>query len=501
MVEERRVMFSIFGIVVLISILITSIPEAQAESFTLVDENSEVTIEVDLPEGVNSWSVDSVNHIFEQSFWIRNGTSSPEFSIDSFASRTTVTTDGDGDGDIDTLNVKYSDEKCLTVEITWTLKGGPAGSGASTISESIKIESTTPGPICPKDIHFFQYSDFDIADEFSDDVTSILSSAPGVFDTAKQTNGLALGGATTISETVAFTIPDHHEADIFPIIKSKLADGGPTTLADSTGPVEGDGSWAFQWDFSLESDPIFTMEICKRIGPIDSGITGNPGCEPIVQLREAGGHEPPTIGKNLAGDQQMVTNGICIDDQCWTVTENFHEDFELVEMLTSPHTISNKIYCANGVDKCNHITLSAEPYGTDINSALWKVSVDKNSQGELMVTVDDPESYLGDTACTAQIIEKKYWGTLCTIDFKKPTPGMMLGVQVWDTYRGVRNFYFNDGIEIIDTFGYPSVDTEFESSIDVPRLCLVDNPDKRTSCAFAEKIQLEIERAEKLLVE
>ena len=78
-------------------------------------------------------------------------------------------------------------------------------------------------------------------------------------------------------------------------------------------------------------------------------------------------------------------------------------------------------------------------------------------------------------------------------------PGMMLGVQVWDSYKGVRNFYFNDGIEIIDTFGYPSVDTEFESSIDVPRLCLVDNPDKRTSCAFAEKMQLEIERAEKLL--
>ncbi len=65
----------------------------------------------------------------------------------------------------------------------------------------------------------------------------------------------------------------------------------------------------------------------------------------------------------------------------------------------------------------------------------------------------------------------------------------------------LRNFYFNDGIEIIDTFGYPSVDTEFEQSLDVPRLCLVDNPDKRISCAFAKKMQLEIERAEKLLEE
>ena len=125
--------------------------------------------------------------------------------------------------------------------------------------------------------------------------------------------------------------------------------------------------------------------------------------------------------------------------------------------------------------------------------------MDKNVLGELTVTKDDTDSYLGDTTCTAQIIEEKYWGTSCTIDFLKPTPGMMLGVQVWDTYGSVRNFYFNDGIEIIDTFGYPSVDSEFESSLDVPRLCLSDDPDKRTSCAFAKKVQLEIERAEKLL--
>jgi len=229
------------------------------------------------------------------------------------------------------------------------------------------------------------------------------------------------------------------------------------------------------------------------------------GIDNITFTTQGGGgsssHEPPTIGKNLAGDQQMVTNGICIDAQCWTVTQNFHVDFELVEMLTSPHTISNTIYCNFGVDKCNHITLSAGPYQEDINAAIWKVSVDKNFLGELTVTVDDPDGYLGDTTCTAQIIEEKYWGTSCTIDFKKPMPGMMLGVQVWDTYKGVRNFYFNDGIEIIDTYGYPYVDTEFEPSLDVPRLCLVDNPDKRISCAFAEKVQLEIERAEKLLTE
>jgi len=213
-------------------------------------------------------------------------------------------------------------------------------------------------------------------------------------------------------------------------------------------------------------------------------------------------HEPPTIGMNLRGNYQVVPEGICIDGQCWTVIENFHEDFELVEMLTSTHTISNTIYCSKGVNTCNHITLSGAPYGTDINSALWKVSADKNLLGELTVTKDDPDGYLGDTTCTSQVQAEKYWFTTCTIDFNLGTDGgIMLGVQVWDTYGGVRNFYFNDGIEIIDTYGYPSVDTEYEPPLDVPRLCLADDPDKRISCAFAEKIQLEIDRAERLLTE
>jgi len=233
-----------------------------------------------------------------------------------------------------------------------------------------------------------------------------------------------------------------------------------------------------------------------------AGVGENPSDVDFRFVKTGGGgeHEPPTIGKNYAGDNQVVpAKGIGIDGQYWTVTQDFNVDFELVQMLTSEHTISNTIYCNFGANTCNHITLSAGPYQEDINAALWKVSADKNFLGEITLTVDDPDDYLGVASFTSQIQAEKYWFTSFTIDFKKPMPGMMLGVQVWDTYGGVRNFYFNDGIEIIDTYGYPYVDTEFEPPLDVPRLCLSDDPDKRTSCAFAEKMQLEIERAEKLL--
>jgi len=510
----KRVVFSIYGTMVLISILFISIPEASATSmpFTLEDENAEVTIDVGLisfldegtpgfPErGANTWVVDDVESLFQQWFWFRIGdvAKTGETSIDKLTLATPVTTDTDGDGKKDTLSVEYSDE-CITVKITWTLKGGPDGSDASTILETIVISNP-----CKSSIHFFQYSDFDL-----DTTSPIPLSGEELDDSLELINPVTfvqIDGPTTLSETVVTPTPDFHEVNTFPTIRDKLDSDGLNTTLDSSksGPLLGvDGEWAFQWDIPT-TDSTLTIVKCKRIGTIAGGITGNPGCEPVVDdgpVDNGGsGHEPPTIGMNLRGNNQVVpAKGIGIDGQFWTVTQDFHVDFELVEMLSSEHTISNTIFCSKGVNTCNHITLSAEPYFSDINSAIWKVSADKNDEGVLTVTKDDPDGYLGDTTCTSQVQAEKYWFTSCTIDFLKPMPGMMLGIQVWDTYGGVRNFYFNDGIEIIDTYGYPSVDTEFESSIDVPRLCLADNPDKRISCAFAKKVQIEIERAEKLL--
>jgi len=403
--------FSIFGIIVLISILFISVPEAQAELFTLKDGNSEVTIEVDLQEGVNSWNVDGGDNLFQQQFWYRICEDSREFSIDTLTRGSTVLEDLDSDGDNDTLTVFYAGNEefntGLLVDISWTLKGGPIGSGASTILETINI--TNDDTEC-EDIDFFQYTDLELAGvdqpEVVDDTVEILG---GDFNVAFQTDA----GSSALSETVVSPIPDRHEVSFFADLLIRLNDDIPTDLNNDKGPIDGnDVIWAFQWDFKL-AGPIGenggegeTVQIvkCKRIGPLSTGILGNIlPCEPIEALSKgAGGHEPPTIGMNLRGNYQIVANGICIDAQCWTVTENFHVDFELVQMLSGDHTISNTIYCSRGVDTCNHITLSAGPYHENtrnFDEALWKVSVDKNLLGELTVTKDDPDGYLGVTTC------------------------------------------------------------------------------------------------------
>jgi len=85
------------------------------------------------------------------------------------------------------------------------------------------------------------------------------------------------------------------------------------------------------------------------------------------------------------------------------------------------------------------------------------------------------------------------------MDMLVPTPGgMMFGLHAWDSSGGTTNSYQNDGIEIVDTFAYPTMDSEFEEPLDIPKVCLYEDPDYRHSCAFALKKQLEMEKAEKI---
>jgi len=452
--RERGIVFTIFGIMVLISILFISIPEAQAVEvpITLKDGNSEIIIILDSQKGLNSWTVDSSDNLFQQQFWFRICEDSREFSINTLTRVSTVLEDLDSDSVDDTLTVFFEGDGLL-IDISWTLKGGPIGSGASTILETINI--TNDDAEC-KDIDFFQYTDLELAGidqpEVLDDTVEILG---GNSNIAFQSDA----GSSALSETVVSPIPDRHEVSFFGVespfnLLIKLNDEDATDLNNEKGPISGDDIiWAFQWDFELaglngnEGETVQILK-CKRIGPLVTGITGSIlPCEPIVKTpTPAGGHEPPTIGMNLRGNYQIVENGICIDDQCWTVTENFHVGFELVELFTSEHTISNTIYCSRGVNTCNHITLSAGPYHENtrnFDEALWTVSADKNDEGGLDVTKYDPDGYLGVVTCTSQITLEERWFTSCTIDFKLPTPGgFMLGVQVQDYYKGVRNWFF-----------------------------------------------------------
>ena len=90
--------------------------------------------------------------------------------------------------------------------------------------------------------------------------------------------------------------------------------------------------------------------------------------------------------------------------------------------------------------------------------------------------------------------------TSFTIVFKnKDTGELVIGIQVQDEERGVRTFWFNEGVEFKDSDAYPSIVTEFEESLEIDSLCLNEDPTYRYSCAFAENRDRATQLAEETL--
>jgi len=211
-------------------------------------------------------------------------------------------------------------------------------------------------------------------------------------------------------------------------------------------------------------------------------------------------HQNPTIGITSWG-LQVVENGICIDIRCWTVTTNYNQDFDLVELLSdSTHTISVTIFCQNGVSKCNYVAFGVSPYGTNINDSVWKIILQKDHQGKWSMTVIDPDGYLGDVTSTTQIVnDEKHLAASITALFKKPTPGMILNVETRDSGGGYQDYKFNDGIAIKDVYAYPVIEASYEEPLEIEPLCLNENPNKRYTCAFEKVREWTIKNAEKAL--
>jgi len=214
------------------------------------------------------------------------------------------------------------------------------------------------------------------------------------------------------------------------------------------------------------------------------------------------------IGKSLDGVRQVVDGGMAIDDQTWTVTQGYHQEFELLQMLTSPHTISNVIHCAKGVQYCNYIAVGFMGLTDDFNNPVMTVSASKNHLGDWTIDWYDPDDYISDPSDAApadivfvpQIIDNKLLGTSFTIDFKnKDTGQLKMGIQVRDSYNGVRNFFFNEGVEFIDADAYPQVESAYDAPVEVESLCFGQNNPDRNSCQFAKIKDWATQNAEETL--
>jgi hypothetical protein len=235
----------LFSFLAVLAVLAAFAVPAQATLVTLTDANSAAVIDTESSAGMFSWRVDGISELYQQWFWYRIGNTAPESSIDTLSAATVTQLSPRF------ATISYS-AGGLTIAIDYLLTGGTVQSGISDIAETVRVTNTSSGPL---DVHFFQYSDFDLdASPFNDSVTITGN------NTARQTSPHA-----SLSETVTTPAASRVEAGIYATTLSSLQDGAPTTLNNVASAGPGDVTWAFQWDTTIAHNGTFLISKDKRL--------------------------------------------------------------------------------------------------------------------------------------------------------------------------------------------------------------------------------------------
>ena len=224
---------------------------ADATTFTLTDLNSSAQIDDASQNGMFNWTVNGVNQLSQQWFWFRLGNTGGQSSIDTQPLLAATASDTNGNGQNDTLFLSYGSTSALQIDVRYTLRG--TASSGSDMQEQINI--TNNSTTSTLDLHFFQYSNFDLNGTPAGDTVSLINA-----NTVRQSKTGAL-----ISETVTTPAANHYELGLTtdsPNTLTRLNSGSPITLLDgATTRGPGDATWAFQWDRSLA--PGASLQISK----------------------------------------------------------------------------------------------------------------------------------------------------------------------------------------------------------------------------------------------
>lgn len=197
---------------------------AAAEPIPIADGNS--TASFDLTStgvGMNSWVVNGVNQLYEQSFWYQVDSSSVQRVNALTLSGSTVSANE--------LHAVYAGSG-FQIDLNWTLYGAAPGYDQSDMSEVIRITNTS---FTTLDFHFWEYVNLNL---LGTPVNTSVSITGG--NTAQQYNG-----ALAVSETADVPTPSRYEADYYQTVLADLTSG---TLSNNASQVNGDLAWAFQWD-------------------------------------------------------------------------------------------------------------------------------------------------------------------------------------------------------------------------------------------------------------
>src|ERR1041384_910697 len=229
-----------------------AIPVVQAQ-VTLHDNNSDATVNLGNTGtlGMNSWNINGIPQLSQQWFWYRVGSTGGQNPINTLSSPTI------NNQNANSVSVTYAGSQ-FSVNVSYLLQGGSSSSYQADIFESISINNTSGSPLS---LHFYQYSDFDLAGSPNGDQVTISQDTtvpPPNYYRAYQTK---VAATTQLAETVDSIYANHAEAALFDPSHvngtfDRLNSGSPYTLNDVTaaGQPNGEiGTWAFEWGVLLDA--------------------------------------------------------------------------------------------------------------------------------------------------------------------------------------------------------------------------------------------------------
>ncbi len=206
---------------------------ASAQTVSLTNGNSSVSIDLSSPAGMSDWLVDGVNFINQQSFLSRTDSrvAAPISSLGAPSISVQIP---------NALVAIYTGPQ-FTITTVFALTGGSPGRGPAVVGEQIKIQNTSQTPL---NLAFFQFTDF-----AGNGTAEVGQNAHGVFNQA-----FIPEGAPGPDEIVfGDTLPGANEGMVgdAAAVMNDLLTVPSFTLA---GPEIGTGASALEWDRTLDTN-------------------------------------------------------------------------------------------------------------------------------------------------------------------------------------------------------------------------------------------------------
>src|SRR3990167_3467405 len=167
--------------------------------------------------------------------------------------------------------------------------------------------------------------------------------------------------------------------------------------------------------------------------------------------------EPPTLGVSQINFQRVVTDGFCYNGQC-VDAQSFYTPFPLITVKTGQeNTVKVSVYDNEGAKAIRHIAIGfGIQQGTFFGDSNTQMVLDIDHRGIQTVSKLDPNNAIKSFDITTNI-RKDFVRTgnnvlevTFTHTFGKPLDFNIVSVYVWDYERNGWQYYFNDGVQVID---------------------------------------------------